>query len=517
MCNWRQGARSFISFIVFFLLLCTFFIHCTYLFRNTDRNGRLNVLGFYYEEKDSIDVVFVGASNVYRYWDCMYAWNKYGFTSYDYSVSLMASATTISAIQDIEKHQKPELIVYDVRKLLPDFMDTTIAPALRFALDSQDFDFNRLKAVKYFCDLNDIKLEDSISEYIDLIQYHNNYTALSSEMNWKLMGNRINENLDKDSFYKGFAIAGEHAFIENTRPLNISEDIEELRNKSEKIYIDILEYCRQNGIDLLLVVAPYLVNDEEQILLERMEQIASDYGFSFLNTNNYYNEMALDCEKDFYDYIHVNIVGADKYTDFVAKYLVENYELPDHRTEPAFQEWNNIYQDYLVDAENAKIRCENLIADKFQALKDERAMQETDQVSDWFFLADNSNMTVFMALIQPFEKNLSSGDELILKNFGLTSDILTSGTSFIGVYNGKSIYSNSLEVKYSGVVGSQRLKYSISVAEEPQILIDNIDYFAGSKEGLHLLVFDNNINAVVDSVVLYMLEDGELIMEHVGY
>ena len=46
--------------------------------------------------------------------------------------------------------------------------------------------------------------------------------------------------------------------------------------------------------------------------------------------------MQLNFDTDFYNENHVNIFGADKYTDFLIAYLKEHYNLPDRRKD---KEW----------------------------------------------------------------------------------------------------------------------------------------------------------------------------------
>ena len=37
---------------------------------------------------------------------------------------------------------------------------------------------------------------------------------------------------------------------------------------------------------------------------------------------------------------HLNLTGARKVTRYLGNYLKENYELPDHREEQSYREWN---------------------------------------------------------------------------------------------------------------------------------------------------------------------------------
>ncbi|MCH5249905.1 MAG: hypothetical protein J1E98_08225 [Lachnospiraceae bacterium] len=363
----KQSLKNLISFLVFMLLILEVYVHCTYLFRNTNRSGRLNVLGLYYEKEDSIDVICIGGSNVFMYWDCMYAWNKYGFTSYNYSVSHMASESTISAIEDIKRNQDPAVIVLDVRKLLPDYADNKIGIAVRSVVDSWDLNFDRLKTIKYFCDLHDIPLEDAITAYIDLIQYHDNHEALADNMNWQLIDNRINEPIDTDDFYKGFYIEKKHTFY--TEPEIVPEDTEDLNEEQEKIYRDILEYCSEKEINLFLTASPYVMDKKEAMILNKMDEIAKEYGFPFFDGHKYVDEMGLDYKLDFHDENHVNVIGADKYTDYLAGLLSDNYNLPDHRNDPSYSSWDEVYDIYIDAVEAAQIQIKEYIEAENQAIE----------------------------------------------------------------------------------------------------------------------------------------------------
>ena len=61
----------------------------------------------------------------------------------------------------------------------------------------------------------------------------------------------------------------------------------------------------------------------------------------------------LDPETDFYNRGHVNFYGAEKFTDVLAAYLHENYDLPDRRNDPVAQEhWDGLYENILKTMEN---------------------------------------------------------------------------------------------------------------------------------------------------------------------
>ena len=92
-----------------------------------------------------------------------------------------------------------------------------------------------------------------------------------------------------------------------------------------------------------------------------MKEVIEQYGFDFLNTNDHYKEIGLDYNKDLYNNNHVNVFGAEKYTDFVAEYIDKKYDLPDKRGDEAFSDWNTCYDEFVVHTGYAKRRINKLV------------------------------------------------------------------------------------------------------------------------------------------------------------
>ena len=60
---------------------------------------------------------------------------------------------------------------------------------------------------------------------------------------------------------------------------------------------------------------------------------------------NLYQDKVIDIDynHDLYNYGHLNVYGASKYTIYLANYLKENYNLPDHRQDKKYSSWNEEY------------------------------------------------------------------------------------------------------------------------------------------------------------------------------
>ncbi|MCR5291844.1 MAG: hypothetical protein K6E28_03015 [Eubacterium sp.] len=362
----KDRVKNLVKFIIFATLVVLMVIQMTYLFRNTDRNSRQNVLGFYEEPEGSLDVVVVGGSSVYRYWSPMKAWKEFGITSYDYSVSAMGVSVVKTAVTDIRKHQPDAAIVVDGRAFFyaEDIEKTELGMSERNVLDSLDIGYDRLKAVNYLVSHSNLSREEKQSEYIDLIEYHDNYAALGDETHWKLSDNRVNGNIDGDSFFKGFALSGKQKSIEILKwedalsGVTVADDAEGTEGTEgtddESVYItpyykELLEYASENNIKLFIVISPCGITPEQAKRIVKMQEMAALYNIPFANGVEDMEEMGIDPATDFYDLDHVNILGAEKYTTYLGDKLVAAFPSVTEKTEAVKKHWNETYEKYTEE------------------------------------------------------------------------------------------------------------------------------------------------------------------------
>ena len=353
--NKKQNAGRFLKVTVFLSIIFLLFLFFTYLMRNTDYNARQNVLDFY-EEETELDVVFIGASSIYRYWNPMKAWETEGIATRNYSVSSMHLATYLPAIKDILQTQKPKLIVVEARRFSRKSGENPgIEMGARNMLDSLDYNLSRLKSVYYYCKKMDIPWEEAISLYIDLIQYHDNYEALTTDLNWKLADNRIGDEYIPEKNFKGYALSSKTVEFEDPSE-NLVEGTTELNENSLMLYDDLISFCQENEIPLMILAMPMVITEEEAVEINSLKEITASYGVDFVDLNQKFEELQLDFSTDFLDAHHVNVLGADKVTEYLASYLAEEYDLQDHRDDPAYASWDELYDEYSIEA--AKARAE---------------------------------------------------------------------------------------------------------------------------------------------------------------
>ena len=359
----KQNAGRVLKVAVFLTIIFLLFLFFTYLFRNTDYNARQNVLDFY-EEETELDEVFIGSSSIYRYWNPMEAWNAEGIATRNYSVSSMHLATYLPAIKDIFQTQNPDLIVVEARRFSRKSGENAgIQVGARNMLDSLDYNFSRLKSVHYYCEKMDIPWEDAVSLYIDLIQYHDNYDALATPLNWQLADNRIGNEYIEEKNFKGYALSSKSVVFEDPSE-NLVTETTTLNENSLMLYDELIRYCQENEIPLLILAMPMVITEEESIEMNSLKELTASYGVPFLDLNLHYEEIGLDFSTDFLDAHHVNVLGADKVTKYLASYLAEEYNLPDYRNDEAYASWHELYKGYSVSAEKARAEVKQKIEEE---------------------------------------------------------------------------------------------------------------------------------------------------------
>ena len=165
----KQALKRLVACCLFLLLAWQLFAHLTYLFRNADTERQRFVI-FAEQAADSLDVVYLGASAVFVFWDPMYVWNQYGFTSYDYATSNMPATLYLPAIQAIAKAKRPRLFLVDIRAFLSSTYEYLAAGGIvngggyRSVVDSLDLSLERARSIAYSCKIDPASKKDARSK-----------------------------------------------------------------------------------------------------------------------------------------------------------------------------------------------------------------------------------------------------------------------------------------------------------------------------------------------------------------
>lgn len=500
----KLNIKRIAMIIMFLLLLERVFISLTYLFRNSNYN-RMHVVGI--KEEEPLDVVFVGGSATFVYWEPMKAWNDFGICSYNFATDTIQAECIKYGIKEVLKYQQPSLFVIDVRAF--QYYDNMGAEnGLRNFSDSLDWGIDRFRLVNEYLDNHIIEEnQDKLSLYLDIMKYHSNYAALGNPDNWEMIDNRI------DSYNKGFEWIPAYRYLDAPSDFLTGEMVA-IQNEALVILYDLLNFCKSKSINVLFVVCPYQINKEHYGKYNTMESIISSYGFDFINLNDYYIEMELDFSKDFYNGNHVNCFGAEKYTDFLGKYIVNNYNMPDHRNEDRYISWHDDFAKFKEEESEIK---EKICQKKLQAEEGHiiaSTLSKTINFMEWAALVNDSRFTILAVGNGEMVFQMSATDKKAFNIIGL--DIPEEGRPYAKVVSGgNEIFSNAdgIENGYEGIVGVEDVVNSYCKIETSSnklsIIIDEKEY-SRQDEGINIVVFENDYHYVADVLTLKNDENGNI-------
>lgn len=317
-----------LSFCLIFIFLFTLL---SYMAKPIDVNLE-SIAGIYSEKKNSLDVVSMGGSVACVYYAPLYAWDKYGIVSYDYGANSFDAELYKYYIKELLKTQHPKLIIIDVRPLE---YDHNLQPEDR----SINWGRNPLKGMKF--SLNKIncinkniyKKDYRTSYYFDFIMYHGNIIFSKDKLDM-MFGRYKNKFNGFNNSYCGVKSSKQNDFK--------TEEISKLSQNRTEIIIELLDYIKTTDVNYLFVVVPSpLHTKERKRYFNYIEHMIRQYGYNFLDTNEYTADMQLDFKTDFNDGEHVNIYGTEKYTDFLCNYILNNYDIISHKNDKKYEYMND--------------------------------------------------------------------------------------------------------------------------------------------------------------------------------
>lgn len=338
-------------FVIVGLFICCVFallIPLSYALRPMNKANiatRKRIVGFYAEPEDSMDIVVIGNSGMYQYVNNPYLWKQTGLTSYNFAFSGNNVFFYEGLIDEALKTQSPDLIIIDARKFV-----LTKAYEMDPETGEKTYDYDAVRAQRVYDNIkySSIRLDmintvysdpiDRIVHYFDIISYHENWEQLDREQ-WEYADN------EKKNALKGFPIVPN---IDPMPEIDVSQVKERipLTDASEEVLRSLMEKCKNEGIELLFLSGPWIISKEEQARSNYMKDLVEEFGYQYLDMNPLVEEVGIDESKDFYDNKHVNAMGSEKVTDYLAEYLMENYEFDMQHEDDVVDSWNKAWDSY---------------------------------------------------------------------------------------------------------------------------------------------------------------------------
>lgn len=257
------------------------------------------------ERKDGIDVIVLGDSESYT--SPMQLWKEQGLSSYVCGQPGQKIQETYFMLKTALQSQSPKVVL----------METNLM----------------------FRDPGPVK--NIQSSFAETARYH--FPLLRFHNLWKLM---FDGKKPGEAVYKGFSIRSSVDPFDSGDYMKETEEVQEMPQAVTFYMEEIMELCRRSGAELFLVSAPSPKNYSYR-KHNAIENYAKEKGLTYVDLNLKIKELGITWQKDSYDKgDHLNLYGAQKVTRWLGTYLKQNYELTDHRNDPAYEDWNELSKKY---------------------------------------------------------------------------------------------------------------------------------------------------------------------------
>ena len=351
----KYNIKNILQTTLFLLVFVVVFTVLTYMKKPENVNIK-NITGFYAEEKNSLDMVYIGGSAAFVYWQPLKAFEEHGIISYNFGVNTIQAEFYKYMVEEVMKRQSPELLVIDARAYqYRDEDQRPSAAVYRNVLTGMPYNENKIEFIEKY--VPKYIREETASFKHDLFLYHTSQEIRNLESIYKIV---FKKNKNE---YKGFNFV---PTAQNLKKLKFRTD----KSKSPSwatitLLNELLEYLNTLDTDVLFIVSPYIETEEEKAVFNCIQRIIEEAGYPFVDANEYYKDMKIDYKTDFYNYNHMNIYGSDKYTDFLANYINENYNLKDRRKDKKYSDWYDLLPNWYLKKQETKEAIDRIIEGKY--------------------------------------------------------------------------------------------------------------------------------------------------------
>ncbi|WP_022778811.1 hypothetical protein [Butyrivibrio sp. AE3009] len=328
-----KGSSKYIKFIALVLALVVTFLFADRLLSFKTIHGIRQARDLYVQPRDTIDVAFLGSSHVHYDMNTAYLWENFGIASYDYSAAEQPLWITYYYLQELCKYQSPGLVVLDLYSPAS-FHDEYQYYYLTDNLNGVRFSKTKLDMIMASAE------PDRIWDFFpSFVTWHLRYKELNKyDLEYLFMSKK-----ERQAF-KGFTPHFRNTYYEV--PYYDFEHVTVLPPKTEEYLLKIIDYCKDNGIELYLVVNPYYIDSPEAGCYNRIKEIAAEQGVRYENFNHWYDTMGLDFATDLNDASHLNYEGSCKYSDFLGQVIKSLYDIPDRRGDERYESWDR-HAEYI--------------------------------------------------------------------------------------------------------------------------------------------------------------------------
>lgn len=286
---------------------------------------------FYRLKDNTADVMFFGSSNAYTNVNPAQLYDEHGIAADILAGSGQNIWNSYYYLEEAYKTQSPQVVVLEIYNSyrtyeydeLPNAITNTLgirSPLTRFAA---------------------IKASVPPQQVVDLMLgwpvYHSRYREI---------GKDIGAFFDADDSNGAIVLGQYPVFLSyNFDSPKKDDNILPIPLKTKEYIEKFVALAKSHGSKVILIKTPCVLPLEATGVFNAVgEQFKNDPDVSFLNLNDYAEQMGFNYATDLQDIVHCNMMGNRKITAFLGNWLSQNISLPDRRGSEGWQQW----ADYTV-------------------------------------------------------------------------------------------------------------------------------------------------------------------------
>lgn len=300
-----------------------------------NENQMIVTKGLYNEPKNSIDVLFLGDSNLYRSVNPIVLWDNYGITSYVYGSPNQKAFVSYYVLRDALDRQDIKTVVINIDTLF----DSKRIRSGSIAKAFDDMENIDLKIEAMFNKDLQTPFVEKFSYIFKVFRYHYRYRELSSEDLEYFYKKDIHNPFKgyEPTFEIDKAKTNDLSYMKKRKKIKVDKD-------SLKYLDKISNLCKEKNINLILIEVPsYKTWSNNRS--EYVKKYAKDKNITFIDLN--IKEVNIDWYKDTKDKgYHLNTNGANKVSLYLGKKLsnMDNYN--NRKNDKISKKWNKDSEFY---------------------------------------------------------------------------------------------------------------------------------------------------------------------------
>ncbi len=423
------------------------------------------VKDFYDLPENSIDVLTIGSSQVVRGFSALELYKNYGISAYGIGTGQQSIQNSYAWIKESTKTQNEKVICLEIKMLFED----TPEEQNRKGVDNMKFSLNKLENMIF-----DAKEANSYETFISYL-----FPITRFHSRWKEIGTENFVETPKAVNYRGYTLENEvsgnldYMYLEDNIPYEAY-----MKKERYECINNIIKYCKEKGIGLIFVKMLDMDWD-----IERHNSVASiakanDIKFFDFNMKELMEDADLLYAGDTSRNNHLNITGAEKTTNYLGRYIKENYEIEDKRGNKEYEYLDKQLEQYINDVQNSKLV--NIF-----------------DINQYVSALNQENFTVIMTK-NKLTNDLSEDFVRIVNTLGLNLDELSKSNYYAIIENGKIVAEQGSDsnIHIETMIDTVR---SLVINTGNSSMIFEGTEVSNFHPGIDIFVYNNKTNTAIES------------------